>query len=82
MDSRQTLHTNETFMDLLKSCYTAREKVYVLVDEEGITRTEGFITAFHASELNPSFVLDHLTTIAVQNLIAVNGIFRPEYGEC
>ena len=82
MDSRVTLNLDETFLQILESCFKQNEKVFLLLDEDGIARTEGSILAIHKVTEKISIELDNGRKIYLSNIVAVNGIFRPEYGEC
>lgn len=83
MDCRVTLNENETFLELLKAFYQSKEKVHLLVDSDGITREEGFI--MNVSDRIPSsehIKMDNGLEIPVKKIIAVNGVFLPEFGGC
>jgi hypothetical protein len=82
MDSRLTLNIDETFLKILESSFEQKEKVNLLLDEGGITRAEGFILSIHKEPSRMSIELDGERTIDLKTIVAVNGIFRPEYGEC
>ncbi|MBB1286415.1 hypothetical protein HRH25_18680 [Flavisolibacter sp. BT320] len=82
MDKRQTLHRAETFLEQLQAAYKAGEKVHLLVDNDGIERTEGLIIDIHPNAQPPILILQNGDSIPIQQIVAVNGIFRPEYGEC
>ena len=82
MDSRQTLRVHETFAELLHRIFEAGDKAHLLIDDNGITRLEGFIDALTINNPSPFMVLENGTTVPLQTIVAVNGIFRPEYGEC
>jgi predicted LPLAT superfamily acyltransferase len=82
MDKRQTLHGTETFLEQLQAAFKAGEKVHLLVDKEGIERTEGIIKDIHPNAQPPVLNLQNGDSIPIQQIVAVNGIFRPEYGEC
>jgi len=82
MDSRITLNVNETFLEILESSFQQKEKVYLLLDENGIVRTEGFINAIQKDSPDTSIALESGKKIDLKTIVAVNGIFRPEYGEC
>ena len=82
MDRRATLHVNETFQEILEGCYRSQEKVYLILDENGMVRTEGFIHSIKKHTGDVFVELDNESIIALSKIIAVNGIFRPEYGEC
>ena len=82
MDCRITLGADETFLDLLVTSLKKQEKVFLLIDEEGISRKEGFLREVHAKGPNPFIEMEDGTTVALQAIIAVNGIFLPGYSEC
>ena len=83
MDCRVTLNENETFLELLKACFHLKEKVHLLVDNDGITREEGFIVNMNDSHVSSEYIeIDNGTEIPVKKIIAVNGIFLPEFGGC
>ena len=82
MDNRTTLNVDESFLQMLESSFMQKEKVYLLLDEEGIVRTEGFITAIHKDSFDASIELEGNKKIEVKTIVAVNGVFRTEYGEC
>jgi hypothetical protein len=82
MDNRQTLSSGETFLELLKTSYQDGKKVALLVDDEGITRMEGCIKALNTSGSTAIVELEGAREIGLDKIVAVNGVFRPEYGEC
>jgi hypothetical protein len=82
MDHRLTLGTDESFIEMLTAANAAKEKVYMLVDDGGISRTEGYITEIKNGLTGPLVSLDGKTDISLSKIVAVNGVFRPEYGEC
>jgi hypothetical protein len=83
MDCRITLNENETFLELLKVFCQSKEKVHLLVDSDGITREEGFIVNINDSGPSSKHIkMDNGLEIPVKKIIAVNGVFLPEFGEC
>ena len=81
MDSRITLNTTETFLEMLQTAFQEKQKVNLLIDDNGVTRKEGLISAIYGT--SPAFIeLGDGSKIDLATIIAVNGIFRPEYGEC
>lgn len=82
MDCRLTLKTSETFLDLLNASAQKKEKVNLLIDENGMTRMEGLIRAMHNNKGIVSIEMENGDKIELNKIIAVNGIFLPEYGEC
>jgi len=83
MDCRVTLNINETFLDLLKTLYYSKTKVYLLIDDDGIARMEGFIVKLDEENVPPAYIeMDSGIKLAVKKVVAVNGTFLPEFGEC
>ena len=58
------------------------EKIHLLIDDNGLVRMEGFIHSIRKEASGDSIELKDGRIINVQTIVAVNGIFRPEYGEC
>lgn len=82
MDKRQTLGANETFLALLQAAKQAGEKLHLLVDDGGIERREGWIKELHTDGESPVLLLQDGFSVRLHQVVAVNGVFRPEYGEC
>lgn len=81
MDCRATLDAGETFLELLNASYKHGEKVHLLIDEQGISRLEGIIKIITNATI-PIIEFEGGQVISLDKIVAVNGIFRPEYGEC
>ena len=81
MDCRLTLNKSDSFLKMLQNSYLSGEKVYLLFDENGMTRAEGRIKAIENDTILTIEMEDGLK-IALRNIVAVNGIFLPDYGEC
>ena len=81
MDTRNTLNTNETFLEVLKNAFHSRTKVSLLFDDNGMARTEGLIKAFSPGP-PASIELDNGSKIEVIKIIAINGLFLSDYSEC
>lgn len=82
MDCRLTLTKNDSFLKMLHNSYLSGEKVFLLFDENGLTRTEGIIKAIYIDTPTPTIEMEDGLKIAVRNIVAVNGFFSIEYGEC
>ena len=82
MDSRATLNVDENFLEILETSFQKSEKVHLLLDENGMARAEGFISAIDKNSTAASIELDSQKKIELKTIVAVNGVFRPEYGEC
>jgi hypothetical protein len=82
MDNRITLQVNTSFLEILESCLHKEEKIHLLIDENGLVRMEGLIDHIRKEPLGIFIELKEGRRIDIGTIVAVNGIFRPEYGEC
>jgi hypothetical protein len=82
MDCRITLTKNESFLTKLQDSYLSAKKVYLLFDQNGMTRAEGLIKAIFTDATGTTIEMEDGLKIALEKIIALNGIFLPEYGEC
>ena len=82
MDCRLTLNAGETFLELLNASYDSGQKVSLLIDDGGMTRMEGIIKTISTAVSTPVVELAGGEEISLDKIVAVNGVFRPEYGEC
>lgn len=82
MDCRVTLNVGETFLESLNASHKLGEKVSLLIDDGGMTRMEGVIKTINAAASSPIIELAGGEVISMDKIVAVNGVFRPEYGEC
>ncbi len=82
MDHRTTLHSNDSFVDILSNCMQAKTKVALLLDDDGLIRAEGFIKALHIHTLQPHIEMQSGLKIVLKTIKAANGIFALEFSEC
>jgi hypothetical protein len=82
MDSRITLNTGETFFEMLNAAFKSGEKVNMIIDDNGMTRVEGNIQKITTERPASIIEIENKGKFTLDKIIAVNGIFRPEYGEC
>lgn len=82
MDSRITLPMNTTFLKILEACLQQEEKVHLLVDDNGLVRMEGLIDSIQKETSGIFIKLKDAGRADISAIVAVNGIFRPEYAEC
>lgn len=84
MDQRQTFDSLQKLKTLLQDLYQQQEKAAFLLDQEGLTRMEGRITAIEeqSSPGLTTIVLDQGNQFLLKQVIAVNGQFRSDYSEC
>ena len=82
MDSRETVKKKEEFLQILQIAHQAGNNVNLLMDDEGISRAGGIITKLNTEAAEPFIELNNGLTVPLQSIVAVNGIFLPEYSEC
>ena len=82
MDKRGTLAANESFIEKLKTCYSSKEKVSMILDTGGLERAGGMIKEVHFDAQPPFIELNDGTKINVHTIVAINGTFLPDYAEC
>ena len=82
MDMRETVVDQQSFLYMLQTLKEENKKVFLLYDEQGLTRAEGFITAFMPVDERAAVMLDNGMTIPVRSIVAVNGIFLSDYSTC
>ena len=82
MDCRLTIKNGSNFIQMLTALQQSGVKAFLLVDEKGISRKEGFIKNVMVDNADNFIEMKDGEKISIKNIIAVNGIFLPEYGEC
>jgi len=82
MDCRVTLGKDETFAAMLRTCMHAKEKVAMLLDEDGLTRAEGYIRCLELDAPQPYIELEDDRKISCGSIVAINGIFLDAYSGC
>jgi hypothetical protein len=82
MDSRITLGMNESFVEILNRAYATGEEVAMLIDDNGLERMEGVLAAVSFTGPAPYIEMDNGSRVNLQKIVAINGIFLPEYSGC
>jgi hypothetical protein len=84
MDQRQVFNNSQEFLVFLEGLHSRKEKASLLVDDGGLSRWEGLITAIEVKENKELSILtfNNDQQAALQQILAVNGIFRSDYSEC
>lgn len=82
MDCRDTLSAGGAFKTILRNCAEAGQKIAMLLDEDGLTRAEGFIQSAGLDATDPYIELDNGKRISCNSIVAVNGIFLDQYSQC
>ncbi|MBN8672867.1 MAG: hypothetical protein J0L56_01970 [Chitinophagales bacterium] len=82
MDNRTTLKTGQSFLDLLLQLQKDNTKAAMLLDCNGLIREEGIINEVVMNDTQPFLKLQSGLKIVVSTIVAVNGLFLPDYSEC
>jgi hypothetical protein len=82
MDIRNTLKTNATFIEILSNCLEEKNKVAMLLDNNGLVRAEGIIKSINTEATEPFIEMQGGLRIVLATITAVNGIFVASYSEC
>ena len=82
MDLRKTLSVDESFSQMLTDCKNRGVNAEMILDLNGLERAEGIIREVHLDDPNPYIELQDGRKINEKTIIALNGIFRPEYAGC
>lgn len=84
MDSRGIVVNPAIFFSMLADRLKYKDRVSLLVDQEGITRVEGYISHIRLATdvLQAEVSMDSGYRFIIGQVIAVNGIFRSDYSEC
>lgn len=81
MDKRETFDTTDSLKTILAGLYQQNQKASFLIDKDGLTRLEGLITHIELQGDSTTIMVGDMP-IAIEQIIAVNGIFRDDYTEC
>lgn len=82
MDCRDTLTQGDSFKAILHNCATTEQKIAMLLDENGLTRAEGFIQSMELDIVTPYIELTNGRKINCSSIVAINGIFLDDYSQC
>ena len=82
MDKRSTLITGQTFLKLLQQLQEEKTKASMLLDCNGLIRAEGMINHIILNDAQPHLELRSGLKSDLSTIVAVNGIFSPDYSEC
>ncbi len=84
MDQRQTFSNNHELIASIEALQRDAAKASLLIDIDGLERLEGMITGITQND-DPSetvITIDGKQEVKLDNVIAVNGVFRSDYSEC
>ena len=82
MDTRTTLNSNESFLKKLYDSMREKLKVNMLIDKDGISRVSGYVRTIDANSDPVVIELESGEKLQLKHIIAVDGVFLPDYGEC
>lgn len=84
MDQRQTFQSFEELYTMLSALCNGNENVRLLADCEGITRVEGRVLHLERSPVigKSKAEIEGDVSLNLEQIIAVNGIFKSDYSEC
>ena len=76
--------TPEIILDVLSEYQENHHEASLIIDQNGLTRVEGHIVSIHAENdfLKSKVELDDGTSFLIEQVVAVNGMFRSDYSEC
>jgi hypothetical protein len=84
MDQRTTFKDVDQLMDIINVVFKEKAKASFIIDKEGLTRMEGLITnvEHNTSSARTVVHLQPSNYFHLDEVIAINGIFRSDYSEC
>jgi hypothetical protein len=83
MDQRSTFSGFDQLLAILQTYYHNKEEVNFLVDDNGLERITGTVTAINPGITTAkTLVTINNKTISLQQVVGVNGLFNSEYTEC
>jgi hypothetical protein len=84
MEHQFTFNTQAQLNTIINKCYSGQENLNLIVDNGGLVRKQGLITAIiHLSVDAENYILlNYEEKVYIDQIVAVNGIFREDYSEC
>jgi|SwirhisoilCB2_FD_contig_31_16502391_length_452_multi_7_in_0_out_0_1 hypothetical protein len=84
MDKRETFKDYQQLLSIFSNLQQQQQKAALLIDDEGLTRMEGAVTGIeqNADTGKSRIIIDNKTPVSLEQVIAVNGLFRDDYSEC
>jgi hypothetical protein len=84
MDQRATFESLSELLSIVSDFFVQKQQASFLVDINGLTRMEGKVS-FIKQEKDVSkttITVDDISDIRIDQIIAVNELFRSDYSEC
>lgn len=85
MDQRQTFSDTGELLAILTNHHIQNTFLAFLIDQNGLSRINGYIESIDKINSTLSLVIAHALSrhrILLDEIVAVNGIFRSDYSEC
>jgi hypothetical protein len=84
MDQRTTFSNLAELLEIISIAFKQKEKCSFIIDKEGLVRMEGLITKVEQNSTIERTVvhLQPANYFSLDEVIAINGIFRSDYSEC
>jgi hypothetical protein len=85
MDQRSTFGNLDQLLDIITGLFKEKSRASLIIDKEGLTRMEGLITKVERNDGSVGKTIVHLhpsENFTLNDVIAINGIFRSDYSEC
>ena len=84
MDQRHTFKDAAELLSIIQELYTRKEKAALIIDRHGLTRVQGSLLKVDIRNNigDTVIVMEGPDPITLDQVIAVNGIFRSDYSEC
>jgi hypothetical protein len=84
MDQRDTFKDARELLYIIEGLFKKKEKAALIVDREGLVRMAGLIVNVdHKDTIGQTVIhIDGPDCFLLDQVIAVNGIFRSDYSEC
>lgn len=84
MDQRVTFRDEQQLLSIFSNLRHQDKLASLLIDEDGLTRKEGKISGIEQGENigKTKITVDGDEPFHLEQVIAVNGLFRDDYSEC
>jgi len=84
MDQRITFKDYQQLLSIFLNLQQQQQQAALLIDDEVLTKIEGKITGIQQNDDigKSAITIDNKGHINLEQVIAVNGLFRDDYSEC
>jgi len=82
MDCRVTIAENESFRGMVLDCLRNHQRAEMIYDHNGLTRAGGMVVSVTGEGKAEMVTLDSGETVAMAEIVAVNGVFADDYAGC